>query len=564
MANRYPGFILLAIALVAILILAVATMAIAREGRDRSHEVVDRAASSLAFAAVLDSDRFVTSRLEMLRVVAQGPMLERDPEDRELSEYLRQVVESSSLVAIRIVTTDGYLRANTDGLSAGPVYIGDLSFVSDVLRTGEAAVGDKATLSQVTGRPTISVAVPVHGSAGDLIRFLSTPIRLDGSLGEDLRFAGLSGLRAVGRVGNVILDDGPIHELNPAPNQALLAARVALPEGLTRDSGITGIPSQLIAWHTSRLTGWTIYFEQPVERSYAAGNTECRTQQWQITGFAAAALVLVVLAAWALQSRASRVRRAEAAVALETKRRELLVASLSHDLNNPMTAIGGYAMLLARPSTSRERAAQYSQALQSEVRRVIRMLATLADATEEARAPGELGEGVCDLVGTIQHLMNDWVASRGRRISLETDTPTLHGRWDSSAIERVVDNLLSNACKYSAEETEVRIRLSCTSAVHSPEAVIEVIDEGIGIPPTELVRIFELFQRASNVGGRSGSGIGLASVKQVVQELGGKVSIQSHEDIGTTVTVRLPLASPALDTSNTPDGNSPGLISIPA
>jgi signal transduction histidine kinase len=74
--------------------------------------------------------------------------------------------------------------------------------------------------------------------------------------------------------------------------------------------------------------------------------------------------------------------------------------------------------------------------------------------------------------------------------------------------------------------------------------VVEVRDAGLGIPAADLPHVFERFARGSNVAGRiGGSGVGLASVRQIVEQHGGTVSVQSEEAKGTTVTVRLPLAA---------------------
>jgi signal transduction histidine kinase len=78
------------------------------------------------------------------------------------------------------------------------------------------------------------------------------------------------------------------------------------------------------------------------------------------------------------------------------------------------------------------------------------------------------------------------------------------------------------------------------------DAVLTVRDQGVGIPAADLPRVFERFARARNVVGRiGGSGIGLAAVKQIVEEHGGAIAVESEEGAGSTFTIRLPLAAPA-------------------
>ena len=541
LVRRYPGYLAAAIAVPVLLLLVVAAVAFSTETRDRTRDAVDREAEGIVFAALLDSDRFIIGRIDMLRVVAQAPELGRDPQDRELNDYLRKVVEASALTAVGVVTTDGYLRAYTDGLPSGPINVGDLSIVSDVLRTRRPAIADRVTISRATGHPTFTVAVPVTSAEGEVIRVLSTPIRLDGSLEESLRFGKLPGLRAVGPLGNMILTGQPISELRPPPNQALLAARAETGRGLLRGRGLMDEPDRLIAWRTSELSGWTMYYEQPIEQAYAGANGNYSDQLLQIAVFVVLALLAVGGTATALQLRAGRVLAAEAVAAQEAQRRHLLVAALSHDINNPMTAIGGYAALIARPSISRERATELAQNLQVQVRRVSRLLASLVDATDEQRPPAAATSEECELVSVVQRLVEDLAKSHDRRVVLHAEAEQVYGQWEQLAVERAIDNLLSNACKYSAPDTEVRVRIARTTTDGRTEAIVEVEDKGIGIPSAELTAVLEPFHRGSNVGSRSGSGVGLASVRQIMEDLGGTVSIRSREGSGTTVSLRLPL-----------------------
>ena len=130
----------------------------------------------------------------------------------------------------------------------------------------------------------------------------------------------------------------------------------------------------------------------------------------------------------------------------------------------------------------------------------------------------------------------------GRRpLRLETETDTLVGEWDPVGLGRVVDNLLSNAIKYSPDGSAIAVTIGQDGEAN--EAVLSVRDEGIGIPQDDLPRVFERFHRARNVAGRiKGIGIGLAGVKQIVEQHGGTIALKSTQGLGTTVTVRLPLA----------------------
>jgi signal transduction histidine kinase len=126
---------------------------------------------------------------------------------------------------------------------------------------------------------------------------------------------------------------------------------------------------------------------------------------------------------------------------------------------------------------------------------------------------------------------------RGRGVGVAAPADPVVGRWDRARLERVVDNLVSNAVKYSPGGGAVEV-----SVVQDGRwAILTVRDQGIGIPPGDLHRVFERFARGGNVGGIPGSGVGLAAVRHIAEQHGGTVAVESAEGRGTTVTVRLPL-----------------------
>jgi signal transduction histidine kinase len=118
----------------------------------------------------------------------------------------------------------------------------------------------------------------------------------------------------------------------------------------------------------------------------------------------------------------------------------------------------------------------------------------------------------------------------------------LRGRWSAVRLARVIDNLLSNAIKYSPNRSTVTVTLRREHANDGEWAVLEVADEGIGIPAADLPRVFDRFYRATNVPSLvTGSGIGLAAVRESVERMGGRVNVESNLGKGSTFTVRLPL-----------------------
>ena len=107
---------------------------------------------------------------------------------------------------------------------------------------------------------------------------------------------------------------------------------------------------------------------------------------------------------------------------------------------------------------------------------------------------------------------------------------------DPARLRQVLLDLIENADKYSPEDTPIRLVLRHTTSA----ALIDVIDEGIGIPAAELDTVFERFQRGSNAPKKTGSGLGLSVVKLLVEGMGGSIEVHSRLGEGSCFTVILP------------------------
>ncbi len=109
---------------------------------------------------------------------------------------------------------------------------------------------------------------------------------------------------------------------------------------------------------------------------------------------------------------------------------------------------------------------------------------------------------------------------------------------DKKLLQSMLRNLISNAIKYSPNEAEVQFNLN----LQDNEAIFQISDRGIGIPPQDLERLFNPFFRGSNIGVTPGVGLGLTIVKECVDLHGGKIFVNSEVGVGTTFTVILPLS----------------------
>jgi len=228
--------------------------------------------------------------------------------------------------------------------------------------------------------------------------------------------------------------------------------------------------------------------------------------------------------------------------------RDELLASVAHDLKNPLTAIQGIAELTgeqaARKGTpSNERIAARQGAIVTAATQMTALLNELLDAMQlQMGQPLTLNLRPTDLLALVRRTVDHQREIAERPIQVEADAPEVVCDVDADRIERVIGNLVSNAIKYSPKGDGVTVRLTRDQGTDGAWAILTVRDRGAGIPAEDLPHVFERFYRAENTSDVEGTGIGLASVREIVVQHGGTVTIESREGMGTTVTVRLPVA----------------------
>ncbi|HET7770162.1 MAG TPA: PAS domain-containing sensor histidine kinase [Chloroflexota bacterium] len=232
--------------------------------------------------------------------------------------------------------------------------------------------------------------------------------------------------------------------------------------------------------------------------------------------------------------------------------RRTFLSSVSHDIKNPLAIIRGHAQALRRaaergpePPASGRLVAALTQIESSALQLAALVDELVAVTTLSGGELPPLNPAPADLV----QLARAAVERHQRladyhRVTLETNAETIDGSFDVARLERVFDNLISNAVKYSPEGGHITVALA-ELATDRPGALLTVSDQGIGIAPQDLPHVFERFRRGRNVDSyMHGTGVGLTSVKLIVEQHGGEVHIESEEGKGTTVTVWLPLEPP--------------------
>jgi two-component system sensor histidine kinase KdpD len=239
----------------------------------------------------------------------------------------------------------------------------------------------------------------------------------------------------------------------------------------------------------------------------------------------------------------------EARVLAETERlRGALLTSISHDLRTPLATILGIVSSL-RSFPDKYDAVEYADllgTLQEEAERLNRFVNNLLDMTRLESGAIELKLeliDVAEIVGAALQRAANVLARHRVEIDIAPDLPML--RIDAVLFDQVLFNLLDNAAKYSPEGSRIDIR-----AIRDGQLVeLEIIDEGPGVPPGDLERIFDKFYRVhAQDRRRAGTGLGLAISRGFVEALGGWIVARNRRDrSGAVLTIRMPVVPEIAD-----------------
>ena len=246
---------------------------------------------------------------------------------------------------------------------------------------------------------------------------------------------------------------------------------------------------------------------------------------------------------------------AEAEKALEVTRRNL-VAWASHDLRTPLTSLRAMITALADGVVDDPQTTQrYLEQSQIEITRMSNFINDLFELAQLDAGYRELAFEWLSLSDLISDTLESFaVRANARKITLQGSVdPQVDPIWaDPSKLSRILDNLISNALRYTAESGTIGIYASVEGAY----TIVKIQDDGVGIPPEELPHIFDHFYRGEKSRSRTndesgGVGLGLAIVKALVEAHHGKIWVESEPGKGTTFWFSLPRDSQAYADLNT-------------
>lgn len=226
--------------------------------------------------------------------------------------------------------------------------------------------------------------------------------------------------------------------------------------------------------------------------------------------------------------------------------KEQFIRSATHDLKNPLHIIAGYAALLEEmpPEEFAETGDQLVEGILNGTRRMQALIEEMLDLAQMETGSTQLSLDQIRAGDLLRHAYREYVAmaeQQGIRLELDVTEPDPNIFADISKMARAIENLVTNAIKYTAEGGEVWLRTD----IDGDRVMLSIIDTGLGIPPDAIDSLFAPFFRvnAKDHRQREGTGLGLSIVKSIIEQHGGTITVESELGVGSTFRVILPIAS---------------------
>jgi two-component system, OmpR family, phosphate regulon sensor histidine kinase PhoR len=228
---------------------------------------------------------------------------------------------------------------------------------------------------------------------------------------------------------------------------------------------------------------------------------------------------------------------------LKTLEREKdnLISMFAHDMKSSLTVIGGFVLRLLKKSNGleEEKQKEYLTIIRKESGKLEALVNDFLEFSRLQAGRLKLNLSAVSLDKELIELSDAYqlkASQAGLRLELlnEEELPVIV--CDSTKLRRVFSNLLDNAIKFSKDKGTITVATHATP----DEIVVEIRDEGIGIAPDELPYVFDSFHRGRGAEQREGFGLGLASVKAIVEGHGGRITVESEPDKGSAFSVFLP------------------------
>jgi signal transduction histidine kinase/ActR/RegA family two-component response regulator len=261
-------------------------------------------------------------------------------------------------------------------------------------------------------------------------------------------------------------------------------------------------------------------------------------------------LLLAALLGWAL----GEVRSREQALREDDRRKDEFLATLAHELRNPLAPVWNAVDILRRKNATAPESQRARDVIERQLRQMTRLVDDLLDVSRIRHGTIELKRGpvlLTDLVQTAVETSRPLIDGHGQELTVELPDEPVYLEADATRLGQVFSNLLNNAAKFTPHGG----RIALTARRESGEIVVSVLDSGRGIPAGMMSRVFEMFTQVDRSLEKSqgGLGVGLTIAKQLVELHGGRIEGRSEgAGKGSEFAVRLPVlaAPPAAPLAN--------------
>jgi PAS domain S-box-containing protein len=219
---------------------------------------------------------------------------------------------------------------------------------------------------------------------------------------------------------------------------------------------------------------------------------------------------------------------------------EAFAYTVSHDLKSPLRAIDGYSRIVNEDYGPKlgEDGSEMLQNIRNICRDMIEMISKLLQYSTTSKAT--ITKEKIDIETVLRSIFNELLsANLGRNIKLVVETGLPEVLADKVMIRQVIYNILSNAVKFTKYKEQALITVGCT--ITAEEYIFYIKDNGVGFDMDFSRKLFGIFQRLHTVDEFEGSGIGLVTVKKIIQRHGGRVWIQGSIDLGAAVYFAIPI-----------------------
>ncbi len=213
-----------------------------------------------------------------------------------------------------------------------------------------------------------------------------------------------------------------------------------------------------------------------------------------------------------------------------------LAAGAAHEINNPLAIINARAQLLQFKEEDPDKQEQFKQ-ITEQIERISSILTKMMDFARPA-PPELVGIHLPELLDKVVDLAQPGLKKYGVEVSKEYDTQLPATKADPNQLEQVLLNLIINA-QHAMEEQGGQLTLRAYQDQKKKHLIIEICDEGEGISPKDQKKIFDPFFSTKAPG--KGTGLGLSTSMSIIENHFGKLSLESHKGLGTTVRIKLPL-----------------------